>query len=64
MPRAFEKCHGEPRGQFWLWGAWEPHSRSWGLAGWHRATWRNQVGMDASVDPKADSDGDVGDHLN
>lgn len=34
------------------------------LAGWHRNTWRNQVGMDASFDPKADSDGDIGDLLN
>lgn len=34
------------------------------LAGWHRTTWENQVGMDASVDPKADSDGDIGDLLN
>lgn len=34
------------------------------LAGWHRATWRNQVGMDASVDPEADSNGGVWDFLN
>lgn len=39
-------------------------SRSWLLAGWHRATWRNQVGMDASVDPEADCDGGVWDFLN
>lgn len=34
------------------------------MAGWHRATWGNQVGMDALVAPEADSDGDIGDLLN
>lgn len=64
MPRTFEKCRGKLRGQFWLQGAQELLSGSRVLAGWHRATWRNQVGMDASVDPEADSSGGVWDFLN
>lgn len=34
------------------------------LVGWHRTAWKNQVGMDAWVNPEADSDGDIEDLLN
>lgn len=51
---ALKKCCGKPRGQFWLF-----RGSSAGVE-----CWQGQVGMDASVDPKADSDGDIGNLLN